>query len=88
MLIVNDNDGHIDYNRTNQPASDVAVAIAPVGAAFRAPGSPHQIRTAASEARSIASWDELDRTHRPSAVCARTSYPNRRRQRVLTLSGL
>jgi quercetin dioxygenase-like cupin family protein len=28
-------DGHIGRNETNQPASDVAVAIAPVGAAFR-----------------------------------------------------
>lgn len=33
---VDTGDGHIGYNRTNAPASDVAVAIAPVGAAFRA----------------------------------------------------
>jgi hypothetical protein len=32
---VDTGDGHIGYNRTNAPASDVAVAIAPVGAAFR-----------------------------------------------------
>ena len=32
---VDTGDGHIGYNRTDQPASDVAVAIAPVGAAFR-----------------------------------------------------
>jgi hypothetical protein len=32
---VDTGDGHIGYNRTNQPASDVAVAIAPVGASFR-----------------------------------------------------
>jgi hypothetical protein len=32
---VDTGDGHIGFNRTNQPASDVAVAIAPVGGAFR-----------------------------------------------------
>lgn len=32
---VDTGDGHIGFNRTNQPASDVAVAIAPVGTAFR-----------------------------------------------------
>ena len=32
---VDTGDGHIGYNRTTQPASDVAVAIAPVGAGFR-----------------------------------------------------
>ena len=32
---VDTGDGHIGYNRTNQPAQDVAVAIAPVGGAFR-----------------------------------------------------
>lgn len=33
--LVDTGDGHIAYNRTDQPASDVAVAIAPVGGAFR-----------------------------------------------------
>lgn len=32
---VDTGDGHIGFNRTDQPASDVAVAIAPVGAQFR-----------------------------------------------------
>jgi hypothetical protein len=32
---VDTGDGHIGFNRTNQPAADVAVAIAPVGAGFR-----------------------------------------------------
>jgi cupin domain len=32
---VDTGDGHIGFNRTDQPASDVAVAIAPVGGAFR-----------------------------------------------------
>lgn len=32
---VDTGDGHIGFNRTNQPASDVAVAIAPVAGAFR-----------------------------------------------------
>jgi len=32
---VDTGDGHIGYNRTDQLASDVAVAIAPVGGAFR-----------------------------------------------------
>jgi hypothetical protein len=32
---VDTGDGHIGFNRTHQPASDVAVAIAPVGGAFR-----------------------------------------------------
>jgi hypothetical protein len=32
---VDTGDGHIGFNRTDAPASDVAVAIAPVGAAFR-----------------------------------------------------
>ena len=32
---VDTGEGHIGYNRTDQPASDVAVAIAPVGAPFR-----------------------------------------------------
>ena len=32
---VDTGDGHIGFNRTNQPAADVAVAIAPVGGAFR-----------------------------------------------------
>jgi hypothetical protein len=32
---VDTGDGHIGYNRTDQPAADVAVAIAPVGASFR-----------------------------------------------------
>jgi len=34
---VDTGDGHIGFNQTDQPASDVAVAIAPVGAAFRTP---------------------------------------------------
>jgi len=33
---VDTGDGHIGRNETTQPASDVAVAIAPVGTAFRA----------------------------------------------------
>jgi hypothetical protein len=32
---VDTGDGHIGYNLTNAPASDVAVAVAPVGGAFR-----------------------------------------------------
>ena len=32
---VDTGDGHLGRNETNQPASDVAVAIAPVGGAFR-----------------------------------------------------
>ena len=32
---VDTGDGHIGFNRTGQPAADVAVAIAPVGGAFR-----------------------------------------------------
>ena len=33
---VDTGDGHMGRNETSEPAQDVAVAIAPVGAAFRA----------------------------------------------------